>query len=221
MAKSDIKQSSLGRKIIMAASGLFLMFFLLQHLFINFTSVVSESTFNELSHFMGTNVLVQFLLQPVLIAGVLVHFIMGIATELKNNKAREIKYVKNNAAANSSWMSRNMIYSGAVILGFLGLHFYDFWIPEIKLKFVDGIWDESTRYYGELVHKFVDPARVAIYCVSFVLLSLHLLHGFGAAFQSVGVNSRYSPGLKKLGTIFAIVVPAGFIFIALFHHLAH
>lgn len=221
MAKSNVITSSLGRKIVMAASGLFLMFFLLQHLFINFTSVLSPRTFNELSHFMGTNVLVQFLMQPLLIAGVLVHFIMGIAIEMKNNKARVKKYVKNNAGASSSWMSRNMIYSGAVILGFLGLHFYDFWIPEIKIKFVEGIWDEPTRYYAELVHKFVDPVRVIVYCLCFVMLSLHLLHGFGAAFQSVGVNSRYSPGLKKFGAAFAIIVPAGFVFIAVYHHLAH
>jgi len=205
----------------MAASGLFLMLFLLQHFLINFTSVVSPNTFNELSHFMGNNVLVQFVAQPLLILGVIVHFIMGITLDLKNKKARKGSYVKNNPNANSSWMSRNMIYSGLVILGFLGLHFYDFWFPELKLKFVDGVWDEPTRYFPELVHKFVDPVRTIIYCVCFVLLSLHLLHGFGAAFQSVGTDGRYSPKIKALGTIFAIVVPLGFIFIALFHHLSH
>lgn len=206
----------------MAASGLFLVLFLFQHFTINFTSVLSKDTFNELSHFMGTNVVVQFALQPVLILGVIVHFIMGIYLEIKNREARQIKYVKNNAGANSTWMSRNMIISGLVILAFLGLHFYDFWIPELKAKFVDGVWDNETRYYPELVHKFEDPIRVAIYSVSFVLLSLHLLHGFNAAFQSVGYNNtKYTPGLKKFTTAFAILIPLGFIFIAVFHHLNH
>ena len=72
---------------------------------------------------------------------------------------------------------------------------------------------------GDLRHKFVDPIRVALYCVSFVFLALHLLHGFQSSFQSVGFNNNKStPTLKKLGNIYAIAIPAGFIFIALFHY---
>ena len=84
---SGFFKSSIGRKVAMALSAFFLMFFLLQHLVINILSVFSPDAFNEVSHFMGTNPLVQFALQPVLIFAVVFHFIMGFILELKNKKA--------------------------------------------------------------------------------------------------------------------------------------
>ena len=103
---------SIGYKILMALSGLFLMFFLLQHLTINMMSVISPELFNEVSHFMGTNPLVQFLLQPVLIFAVVFHFVMGIFLEIRNRNSRTIKYAYNKPSTNSNWVSRNMIFSG-------------------------------------------------------------------------------------------------------------
>lgn len=217
-------KSSIGRKVLMALSGFFLLVFLLQHFVINFLSVVSAEAFNTASLFMGTNPLIQYLMQPVLLFGVIFHLIMGITLELKNKQARPIQYAKTNGAVNSSWMSRNMIYTGVMVMLFLGLHFYDFWIPEIKTKFVEGNMsglnaNGEVRFYEELVHKFADPIRVGIYVLSFVFLSLHLLHGFQSAFQSVGFNhNKYTPTIKKLGNLYAIAIPVGFIFIALFHH---
>lgn len=210
----------------MALSAFFLMFFLLQHLAINLLSVFSPDTFNEVSHFMGTNPLVQFALQPVLIFAVVFHFVMGFILELKNKKAQGTSYAKNNGAANSTWFSRNMIYSGMTILAFIGPHFIDFWFPEINTKFIQGDWSgviegvDGYRYHEELVHKFLNPIRVAAYTVAFVFLGLHLAHGFTSAFQSVGANSLRKK-LEKLGTAYAIIVPLGFIFIALYHHLNH
>ncbi len=212
--------SSIGRKFAMALSALFLIIFLLQHLAINLTSTFSEDVFNELSHFMGTNPLVQFLLQPILIFGVVFHFMMGFVLEIKNKNAREVKYAINKGSANSTWMSRNMIWSGLFILFFLGFHFYDFWIPEINYKYVQFKPEDPDRYYEEVVHMFANPARVVIYILSFVFLSLHLLHGFQSSFQSIGArHDKYTPGIQKLGKIYAIAVPAGFIFIAIFHYL--
>jgi succinate dehydrogenase / fumarate reductase cytochrome b subunit len=227
---SGILNSSIGRKFAMALSALFLMVFLLQHFAINILSVFSPDTFNEASHFMGTFWAVQYLLQPVLIFGVIFHFVMGFVLEIRNNRARVISYVKNNGAANSSWMSRNMIWSGLAILGFMGLHFYDFWFPEINIKFIEGDMtglidpnnsDSGYRYLEHLEHKFVDVWRVALYVVSFVFLSLHLLHGFNSAFQSVGANNKYTKGLKGFSKVYAIGIPFGFIFIALFHFFNH
>jgi succinate dehydrogenase / fumarate reductase cytochrome b subunit len=224
---SGILNSSIGRKFAMALSAFFLMFFLLQHFAINVTSVFSADTFNEISHFMGTNPLIQYVLQPVLLFGVIFHFVMGFVLELKNKKARQVSYAKNNGAANSSWMSRNMIYSGLAILAFMGLHFYDFWFPEINTKFIEGdmsglLADGSGyRYYEELQHKFVDIWRVALYCIAFVFLVLHLLHGFNSAFQSVGANNKYTKGLKGFGKAYAILIPLGFVIIALYHHFNH
>jgi succinate dehydrogenase / fumarate reductase cytochrome b subunit len=198
------------------------MFFLVQHLIINLLSVINKNSFNEVSHFMGTNPVIQFVLQPLLIFGVIFHLFMGIYLEFKNNKARPIKYAMDKPSTNSSWMSRNMIITGLMIFLFLGLHFYDFWIPEIKDKFIDGIWDDTTKYFPHLQHKFHDLWRVIIYCVSFIFLSLHLLHGFQSAFQSAGFNSnKHTPTIKKLSNIYAISIPLGFIFIAIFHYINH
>ena len=223
---NEISNSSVGRKFLMAISGFFLMFFLVQHLAINSLSVISPETFNEVSHFMGTNPLIQFFLQPLLIFGVIFHLLMGMYLDRKNRSARPIGYAMDKPNENSNWMSRNMIITGTTILLFIGLHFYDFWIPEINTKFVKGDWtgmhDGQYRYWEELHHKFHDLWRVIIYCVSFVFLALHLLHGFQSAFQSAGFNStKYSPIIKKLSNMYAIFIPLGFIVIALFHHITY
>ena len=215
----SLKTSSIIRKVSMALSGLFLVVFLTQHFTINLTSVFSENVFNNISHFMGNNFIVQFILQPILIFGVVFHFIMGFILEYINRKSRDISYVSFKGSSNSNWMSRNMIYSGIVILSFLGLHFYDFWIPEINYKYVEVLPLDQERYYEELVHKFESPIRTTIYSVSFIFLALHLYHGFSSSFQSVGFNNKYSSALKLFANGFSIIIPLGFIFIAIFHHL--
>ena len=204
----------------MALSGFFLMFFLLQHLLINSLSVISPDLFNQVSHFMGTNFLVQFILQPILLFGVVFHLIMGIYLDYNNRRSRGVSYAVSNPADNSTWMSRNMIITGVTIMLFLGLHFYDFWIPEIKYKYIDFNADSPGRYFEELQHKFHDLWRVIIYCISFVFLSLHLLHGFQSSFQSVGFKtSSYGEQIKILSNLYAIIIPLGFVFIAVFHYL--
>ena len=202
----------------MAISGIFLIIFLLQHFIINITSVFSESIFNQFSHFMGTNFVVQFIAQPILILGVVFHFVMGFVLDFKNRTSRKIKYVKYKGDANASWMSRNMIISGLVVLSFLGLHFYDFWIPEMDYKYVEFLPDDPNRYYDELTHKFEDLTKVVIYVISFGFLSLHLLHGFSSSFQSLGLN-KYNFLIKIIANIYAIGIPLGFSFIAIFHYL--
>ena len=218
-------KSSVGRKVAMALSAFFLMFFLIIHLAVNITSIFSADLFNELSHFMGTNPVVQLALQPVLIFGVIFHFVMGFILELQNRKALGQPYAKNNGAANSTWMSRNMIFSGLVILAFLVLHFIDFWFPEMNIKYIQGdmsgMHDGEFRYYHELQEKFLSPWRVGAYVISFVLLALHLLHGFTSAFQSVGSTAGRKKVMRTFGKVYSIVIPLGFIVIALWHHFNH
>jgi succinate dehydrogenase / fumarate reductase cytochrome b subunit len=224
---SGFFKSSIGRKVAMALSAFFLMFFLLQHFVINILSVFSADAFNEVSHFMGTNPLIQYVLQPVLIFGVVFHFIMGFVLELKNKKANGVKYAKNNGGANSSWMSRNMIWSGVAILAFVVLHFVDFWFPEINTKFIQGNWSgmhegvDGYRYFHELQEKFVSPIRVGAYVLAFVFLALHLLHGFTSAFQSMGSTAGKKKTLQNIGKAYSIIIPLGFIIIAVYHHLNH
>ena len=205
----------------MALSGLFLISFLSLHFFINMVSVFSADAFNAMSHFMGYNPVIQFVMQPVLIAGVVFHFVMGFVLDLKNRAARPISYVKYNGAANASWASRNMIISGIVVLAFLFLHMYDFWLAEMNYKYVAVNSINETRYYEELVHKFVDPFRTGLYSIAFVLLSIHLWHGFTSSLQSIGFDNKIGKSLHTICYAFAIIVPFGFIFIALFHHFNH
>ena len=224
---SGLLKSSIGRKFAMAISAFFLMFFLLQHFVINLTSIFPDhgATFNNLSHFMGTNPLIQYGMQPVLIFGVVFHFVMGFVLEIKNRSARQVSYAQNNGAANSTWMSRNMIWSGLAILAFMVLHFIDFWFPEIDTKFIKGDWtglhNGEFRYFHELQEKFHNPIRVGAYIGAFAFLAMHLLHGFNSAFQSMGANNKYTKGLKTFGKLYAILIPLGFVVIAVFHHFNH
>ncbi|MFT7036000.1 MAG: succinate dehydrogenase / fumarate reductase cytochrome b subunit, partial [Cyclobacteriaceae bacterium] len=166
------------------------------------------------------NPLIQFVMQPILIFAVVFHFVMGFVLEIKNRNSREVKYAMSKGEANSSWVSRNMIYSGATILAFIGLHFYDFWIPEIVHKYIQFAPEDPSRYFSEMTHKFESPVRVVLYAISFVFLSLHLLHGFQSAFQSIGARHRkYTPQIAQIGKIYGITIPVGFIFIAIFHYI--
>ncbi|QCX53370.1 succinate dehydrogenase cytochrome b subunit [Elizabethkingia sp. JS20170427COW] len=218
---AGLTSSSVGKKFLMATSAMFLLIFLLVHLVANLLSIKAifgENAFNVASDFMGYNPFVQFLMQPVLGFAVILHFVMGFVLEIKNKQARPVQYGFNNRAANSTWASRNMIISGAVILAFLVLHVYDFWVHEFNYKVIEALPQDSTRYWGELHAKFADVWRVALYVIAFVLLGMHLSHGFHSAFQSVGANSpKCFPMIKKLGKIYAVVIPAGFIIIALYH----
>lgn len=215
---AGLTSSTIGRKYAMALSAMFLLIFLLMHLAINILSVISPQAFNDASHFMGQNPLIQFLMQPVLLIAVLFHFIMGFVLELKNNLARPVKYAVNGASANSSWVSRNMIISGAFILVFLGVHLIDFWVPTISKNYLGA---ESTgTEYDHLRGHFSELWRVIAYVVAFILLGLHLAHGFQSSFQSIGArHPKYTPVIKSLGNWYSVLIPAGFIFIALFHYI--
>ena len=217
---AGLTSSTIGRKYAMALSAMFLLLFLIMHLSVNLISVFSPSAFNSASEFMGYNPLIQFLMQPILGFAVIFHFVMGFVLELKNRSARPVKYAMNNGSANSTWMSRNMIISGLVVLVFLGLHMYDFWWHEINFKYVEANTPDNERFWHEHHAKFADAWRVIFYIIAFVLLGLHLAHGFQSSFQSVGArHPKYTPVIKALGTWYSILIPAGFIIIALYHFL--
>ena len=213
----NLLSSSIGRKFLMALSAFFLITFLLTHIFINMLSLISEEVFNDASYFMGTNPLVQFIFQPILFAGIFFHFILGFYLELQNYRARgQLRYLKNKASKNASWVSRNMVYTGGAILLFLGLHLYDFWIPTLNAHYVT---HQDLNYYQELIDNFESPVRVVIYVVAFFFLAMHLWHGFQSAFQSVGFRKmKYLSLIQNAGKIFSIVIPSGFIIIAIVHH---
>ena len=209
---SGLTSSSLGRKIVMSLSGFFLVTFLLVHLGVNLTLFAGGDIFNTASHFMATNPLIQ-VMQYVLAAGFIIHIIMGIRLELKNRASRPVKYAKNNAAANSGWASRNMIYTGVLILLFLVLHLKDFFV---KIKF-----GEVHDDYQLVTELFKNPIYVLIYVVAFILLGIHLSHGFQSAFTSIGARApKYLKCVKNLGMAFSYIIALGFSIIAIFFYFA-
>ena len=213
--------SSIGRKIIMALSGLFLLLFLANHFLINFFSVldtmgVTENLFNEGSEFMASNPLIQ-IMQPVLAIGFIIHIIMGIKLTLQNSSARNVNYTVNNPAANSSFASRYMIVTGGMVLLFLLLHLKDFFF---NIKFTPD-YGGSGSDYQLLMDNFSNPAIVGVYVLAFLLLAIHLWHGFQSAFQSIGINHpKYTPVIKLIGVIYSIAIPLGFAFIAIFQFVS-
>lgn len=209
---SGLTSSSLGRKVAMSLSGFFLITFLLVHLGVNLTLFVGAETFNAASHFMATNPLIQ-VMQYVLAAGFIFHIAMGIWLELKNRASRPIKYAKNNAAASSGWASRNMIYTGILVLLFIILHLKDFFV---QIKF-----GEVHDDYLLVVELFKNPMYVLIYVVAFVLLGIHLSHGFQSAFTSVGARApKYLKCVKNLGMAFSYLIALGFSIIAIYFYFA-
>lgn len=210
--------TTVAKKFAMGISGLFLVLYLLLHVTVNLISTISPDIYNSLSEFMGYNFLIQAVMQPILIVGIVFHFIMGFVLEYKNKKARPISYVSYKKGRNTTWMSRNMIYSGLVVLLFLFLHMYDFFIFELSDKFSTGFnTGEANDFYAGVVSKFQDPIRVGVYVIAFIFLMLHLLHGFYGAFQSIGWGDKNSRAMKGFAKWFSIIVPLVFIYIALFH----
>lgn len=222
MAKESLFRSSIGKKFAMALSAMFLLIFLLQHFIINLLSVTCPSAFNDVSAFMSANPFIQYLAQPLLMIGVVYHFVMGFVLEIQNRKARGPVGYAVNSSTNASWASRNMIFSGGFILVFLLVHLWQFWLPTINANYFqqDPNFAQGNYFMDHLNHVFTDLITLILYVVGFIFLSLHLQHGFQSAFQSVGANHRkYTPVIKTIGKIYAIVIPAGFIFIAVYHFL--
>ncbi len=215
------KMSTLSRKGLMALSGFFLMFFLIQHFTINFLSVVNPNAFNKASYFMGYNGLVQYVLQPVLMFGVLFHFIMALVLEWKNYKSRSVRYYSKNKSG-GSFLAKNMLITGFAIFLFLLLHLGDFWLHEMDVKYVHPIAEDPNRFYPELVEKFQNSGRVVVYVLAFIFLGMHTSHGFESAFQTVGINfPKFTPLIKGLALLYSIILPLGFAFIAIYHYLSH
>ncbi|MCB9244850.1 MAG: succinate dehydrogenase cytochrome b subunit [Flavobacteriales bacterium] len=208
--------SSIGRKIVMSLTGLFLITFLIVHLGVNLLTLVSAELFNEASHFMATNPLIQAM-QYVLALGFVLHISQGIILQIRNKQARPQNYAMNKPATNSSWSSRSMILTGLLILLFLILHLKDyFWV----MKF--GEMPAGQTDYDLVTGLFQNKLYTLIYVASFILLGFHLDHGFQSAFQSAGVNHRkYTPMIRKIGRVYSLLMALGFSLIALYFSFAN
>ena len=204
--------SSLGKKYLMALTGLFLCSFLVIHFLGNITLYTNPVQFNEYTRFMSSNPIIR-VMEIVLVAGFLTHIIDGIMLTRANKKAQPVKYAMDKKQ--SSWYSRNMGLTGTIILVFLILHLQSFWY-EYKfgevLMTVDSNGDEIKDMFTIVKTAFSEWWYSAIYILAMILLGAHLNHGFQSAFQSVGLrHKKYTPTIKMLGTGFSISITIGFI----------
>ena len=207
---SKIFFSSISKKFVMALAGLFLLTFLPVHLIINFMLLKSEpGPFNKAAHFMATFPLVK-IMEVVLIVAILIHISWGIFLQIQNWLARPVGYVSGNKSE-TSFFSRFMIWTGASVLIFLVLHFFNFYF--IKLGLVAG---DPENFYSLAHNLFKIPAYNYIYLACFTLLGFHLFHAFSSAFQTLGLNHRiWTPVVKIVAVIYSIVLPLCFAFISI------
>jgi succinate dehydrogenase / fumarate reductase cytochrome b subunit len=207
---SKILFSSITKKLVMALAGLFLLTFLPVHLFINLMLLKNDpGPFNTAAHFMATFPLVR-IMEVVLFVAIFVHISWGIFIQIKNWLARPVGYVSANKSE-TSFFSRFMIWTGATILTFFVLHWFNFYF--IKIGLVPG---NAEDFYSVAHELFKIPAYDIIYLTCFTILGFHLYHAFFSAFQTIGLSSSYwSPVFKVIATIYAIIIPACFALISI------
>lgn len=199
-------RSSLGKKVVMSITGLFLISFLVVHCYINSLIFFNDGgvRFNEAAEFMGTNPIIRTM-EIVLFIGFILHIVQALILTRENSKARPIKYEMNSAKSNSKWYSRSMGLLGTLILIFLILHLKHFWVES---RFTDHITSGEETLFEEMQEVFENPFVVLIYVLAMVSLAYHLLHGFYSAFQTLGLNNKkYTPIIKKVGAAFSIIIP--------------
>ncbi len=212
---SNIFKSSIGKKLVMSLSGLFLLLFLLIHLVANLFVFAGAETYNEVCHFMDTNPLIKVMV-PVLAAGFGIHIIYAFILTLQNRKARPVRYAVKSQKGTSTFASRNMLVIGAVVLLALVVHLNDFW-AHMQMLTLMGIHEGLTPPYDLIVNKFSSPIYTLVYVVWIVVLWFHLTHGFWSAFQSIGLsNQKWLCRLKCVALIYSTVVCVGFISIPLY-----
>lgn len=202
MQLSLLFKSSIGKKVLMAVSGLFYCGFLLGHLSGNFFLFVGKQEFNEYSDFLtSTNFI--YVAEAVLILALGVHIFTAIALTRENRKARGSQYknlqLKGNTRSNSTYMG----LSGLLILAFLVLHIYTF-------KYGD--WDNqgTMTLYDLVLFRFADAWYSGIYIFCMISMGFHLNHAFKSAFHTLGLIPQNNVMLSRLSSLFALAMTLGF-----------
>jgi len=215
--------STIGRKVIMALTGLFLILFLAVHLAGNLQLLHNDGgeAFNKYSYFMAHNPLIQVVSKGNFFF-IFLHIFVSITLYVRNKKARPIGYKVSAGSTNSTWSSRSMTLLGTFILVFILLHLYGYWFNlkfgEVAMTTVDGI--SMHNAYALVANSYQNPGIAGFYVFSMIILALHLWHGFASAFQSLGLNHpKYNGIISGLGKLYAIVVPALFAIIPILLYL--
>lgn len=198
--------ASIGKKFAMGLTGLFLISFLIVHAGVNSSIFVNDNgdTFNTAAHFMSHNWVIR-IMELGLFAGLFLHIIQGLLLWKQNNAARPVKYDRNDANKNSKWYSRSMGLLGTLLLFFLIIHISKFFV-DTKIALY-GSGDGEHNLYLSMKEEFSKWWIVVIYIAGVASLFWHLLHGFGSAFQTLGVNhKRYTPIIKSIGIGYTVII---------------
>ena len=202
--------SSISKKLVMALAGLFLLLFLPVHLCINLMLLKNDpAPFNAAAHFMATFPVIK-VIEIALFLAILVHITYGLIIQIQNWFSRPVRYQVRNKSETTAF-SKLMIWTGGSVLIFLVIHFFNFYF--IRLGIVEG---DPENFYAVAYQLFKVPAYNIIYWICFVVLGFHLFHALQSAFQTLGLNNTFwTPVIKALSLIYAIIVPAGFAIIPL------
>lgn len=221
--------SSVGKKLVMGLTGVFLISFLLVHVGLNACIWANDGgeMFNKGAHFMGSTVLIR-IMEIGLFAGIILHIVQGYMLTAQNNSKRAVGYQVDYGSKGSKWYSRSMGLLGTLILMFLIIHIYHFWTPS-RLAGIGNIQGlapvtyngiEMHNLYAEMITVFQSPVVVLIYVLGVISLCYHLMHGFHAAFRTLGVhNKRYAKLLRNTGYWYAIIVCLAFAMMPISIHL--
>jgi succinate dehydrogenase / fumarate reductase, cytochrome b subunit len=222
MKWSEFFTSSVGKKLVMALTGISLILFLVVHAGLNACIWANDGgeMFNKAAHFMGSAIVIG-ILEIGLFAGIILHIIQGYVLTAKNNSKRAVGYAVNYGNAGSKWYSRSMGLLGTLILLFLIMHIYHFWTPSRlggiasirslePVTYMDG--KEIHNLYAEMLKVFRDNIPIVVlYVLGCISLAYHLMHGFQSSFKTLGVhNRRYIALIKGAGYGFSIIVPLVF-----------
>ncbi|MFA5325956.1 MAG: succinate dehydrogenase cytochrome b subunit [Bacteroidales bacterium] len=205
---ANIFTSSIGKKLIMSITGLFLILFLTLHMSINIISVFSPETFNAACDIMALPIV--GIMVPILAAGFIIHIIYASILTIGNLKARGgyKRYAVPNKAATDSWASRNMIILGIIVFGALVLHLTHFWANMQLQDWTGGVIADPN----ELLYKTFGNVWITIlYLLWFTAIWFHLTHGFWSAFQTIGWNNnKWLKRWKVIGVIIVTILMLGF-----------
>lgn len=215
-----ILKSSIGRKLIMSVSGLFLILFLLFHMSMNIVAVFSTEAYDMVCEFLGVNwyALVGTL---VLAAGFFVHIIYATILTLQNQKARGNQaYAYTDAPKEVKWASKNMFVLGLIVVGFLALHLYNFWY---KMMYAELAGSHSASGAELIKELFASPVYSGLYLVWFAAIWFHLTHGFWSAFQTIGFSNKiWLSRLKVIANVFSTIIFLGFALVTVyFYAISH
>jgi succinate dehydrogenase / fumarate reductase cytochrome b subunit len=216
--------SSIGKKTVMALSGLFLILFLLEHIYTNLTLFYGDGgvEFNETSHSM-VHMLIIRIIEVILFLAIVVHVAQAIILTRENSKARPIKYAVNGTNQTSSWISRNMGFTGSIIFFFIVIHLYNFFVPYRISGTVGG--ENQLTIAQKVVEALENPVYAGLYLVSVIFLALHLSHALASSLQTLGLsNNKYKKIWEKAALGFALLMGISFgAFPVLFYgaHLMH